>query len=134
MTTTLCDGSKVRTAVGTEDLPGCLKLVDDDRVPTASRQKAEAVGTERLKSTQLTGHLVRRGDSSPWAFFWREVDQTAAQDLARRLKPFGIVPHDHRFGDDIRKGYLRVQFEPEWTRYSIAARVPETVEQGELDV
>jgi hypothetical protein len=62
------------------------------------------------------------------------VDQTAAQDLARRLKPFGIVPHDHRFGDDIRKGYLRVQFEPEWTRYSIAARVPETVEQGELDV
>ena len=47
MMTSLRDGSKVWTAVGTEDLPGCLKSVDDDRGPTASRQKAETGGAER---------------------------------------------------------------------------------------
>ena len=47
MMTTLRDGSIARAAVGTEDLPGCLKSVDDDRGPTASKQKAETGGTER---------------------------------------------------------------------------------------
>ena len=35
------------TAPSNEDLPGCLKSVDDDRGPTASRQKAETGGAER---------------------------------------------------------------------------------------
>jgi hypothetical protein len=93
----------------------------------------EAFGTARLQTSQLLRHLTHRGDSSPWAHWWRySTDQASAQGLARMLKPFGIAPKTVRFGLETGKGYLREQFEQEWTRYHIGDEEPETPETPEI--
>ncbi len=46
MMTSLRDGSKVRTTVRTGGFTEGLRSVDDDRGPTASKQRAETGGGE----------------------------------------------------------------------------------------
>jgi hypothetical protein len=85
------------------------------------RDAFEDLGVDRLPTTRLINHLIQRGDSSPWAFWWRfNNEQAAAQGLAKHLEPFDIGPKTVRFADRTQKGYLRSQFESTWRRYRIA--------------
>ena len=62
---------------------------------------------------------------SPWgALHDRQgVDQ---RDLARRLKPYGIVPRSIRLdAENVPRGYLREQFVDAWKRYLRLDEPPE---------
>ena len=86
---------------------------------------------DRLSSLQLLEHLVNRGDASPWVKWWGEdVERgdarlkTAAQSVARKLRPMGIKPEKIRFGDTTRQGYHRDDFEDAWARYLPRSDLP----------
>jgi hypothetical protein len=92
-----------------------LNYVEVDRVPT---------------ETLLT--LLVELDEAPWGDLrGKPID---ARGLARRLKPYGITPRQHRFAAGTVKGYLREDFHDAWQRYlpphlfSLTSETRETTE------
>jgi hypothetical protein len=91
---------------------------------------------ERLPTLQILEHLVSRGDASPWAHWWA-VDieragshlQSAAQGLARQLKPVGIRAKKIRFGETSKQGFERSDFEDAWSRYLSVPALPGTTSE-----
>jgi hypothetical protein len=54
-------------------------------------------------------------DESPWADIrGKPLDD---RGLARRLKPYGIVPKQIRIGTTTPRGYVRAEFQDAWARY-----------------
>lgn len=69
---------------------------------------------DRYTTDDLLERLVGL-DERPWGDLrGKPLD---ARGLARRLRPYGIRPGDHRFGDTVRKGYQRADFHDAWQRY-----------------
>jgi hypothetical protein len=73
-----------------------------------------ARNVDRLTTEELLEALVAL-DDSPWSDLrGKPLD---ARGLARRLKKYEARPADHRFGDEVRKGYRIEAFHDAWTRY-----------------
>lgn len=71
-------------------------------------------GRDRMMTEQLVEALVAL-EEAPWAELrGKALD---ARGLARRLRKYEVRPGDHRFGDVVRKGYLRSDFVDAWGRY-----------------
>jgi Protein of unknown function (DUF3631)/Domain of unknown function (DUF3854) len=71
---------------------------------------------ERITSAHLL-NCLHAMDDAPWSDL--KGKPIGARFLADLLKPYGIRPRDHRFGDAIRKGYLAEDFHEAWVRYNI---------------
>ena len=69
---------------------------------------------DRLSSADL-GEVLNGMEGKPWGD-WKGKNLTANQ-LAKLLKPFKIVPDTIRVGGKTAKGYYRHQFEGAWIRY-----------------
>lgn len=69
---------------------------------------------DRLRSADLAGGLGRIEESLWGDYRGRPLHTTA---LARLLKPYGIAPHQVRFGDKTFKGYTEGDFADAWPRY-----------------
>jgi putative DNA primase/helicase len=71
--------------------------------------------TDQLPSASLVAALVEI-EGRPWAEYRKGKPLTQNQ-LARALKPIGIVPENIRVGDKVPKGYLLARFEEAFARY-----------------
>lgn len=70
---------------------------------------------DRVTSHDLVS-LLTQIEGAPWSNIKGEpID---AHGVARRLRPYGIRPDVHRFGDRTARGYLRQDFWDAWERYS----------------
>lgn len=79
---------------------------------------------DRLSSAALIGGLVGLPDSQ-WGEYGKSRKPISQVQLARLLKPLGIMPQLIRSGDDVSRGYLRSQFEEAFQRYGSYASSPE---------
>jgi hypothetical protein len=98
---------------------------------THIRSAFQEDGTDRLPTATLLRRLVAN-EEGPWGRWWgTEVEReaaprSAATDLARKLKPFGVRPQKIRLGDDSVRGYLREDFEATWSTYLPLSGTPGT--------
>lgn len=85
------------------------KLLDDIRTVFDGR--------DRLSTADLVSKLMDQ-DGSPWAE-WLESrsDRSRGSWLARKLKPYEIVPRVHKIGGAAVRGYLAEDFADAWARY-----------------
>jgi hypothetical protein len=68
----------------------------------------------KMRTSELVDALCAI-EESPWGDLrGKPMD---ARGLARRLKPYGIRPSDHRFAEGTAKGYERSDFADSWRRY-----------------
>jgi putative DNA primase/helicase len=72
-------------------------------------------GATRLSSAEVVNRLGQMEDR-PWPE-WRNGKPITAPQLARVLRPFGIVPLNFRRGEEVVKGYLADRFTEAWARY-----------------
>jgi hypothetical protein len=72
--------------------------------------------TDRLWSGGVCEALAAM-EGRPWAEYGKSGKPISKNQLAKRLKRFGIVPDTIRIGGDTAKGYYRNQFEEAWKRY-----------------
>jgi len=72
-------------------------------------------GGEKISSAELTLALAEL-ETSPWGE-WRHGKPITAAKVAFLLRPYGIIPHNIRFGETVLKGYQRDEFEDSWKRY-----------------
>jgi Protein of unknown function (DUF3631) len=69
---------------------------------------------DRLTTEHLVEHLCAL-DESPWGELrGKPID---ARGVARRLRKYEVRPGNHRFGDEVRKGYRLEDFHDAWSRY-----------------
>lgn len=83
---------------------------------------------DRLTTEELLDRLHKL-EESPWGDLrGKPLD---ARGLARRLKPYGVRPHNVRFHDDSQaKGYERADFTDAWSRYlALSAESPSQASQ-----
>lgn len=79
-----------------------LRRVFDDR------------GVDRLTSVEIATALADL-EGAPWSDLrGAPID---AHGIAKRLRPYGVRPGSHRFGDHTARGYLREDLHDAWTRY-----------------
>lgn len=75
----------------------------------------DAFGDEDRVTTEALIAALTAMEAAPWGDLrGKPID---ARGIARRVKKYDITPGDHRFGDTVRKGYLREDFHDAWTRY-----------------
>ncbi|MGZ5295463.1 MAG: DUF3631 domain-containing protein, partial [Actinomycetota bacterium] len=73
------------------------------------------IDSDRLPTAELLRLLVAN-EEGPWGRFWgAEMHRdgqplSAATDLARKLRPFGVKPRVIRVGDETPRGYQRSDF------------------------
>jgi putative DNA primase/helicase len=79
------------------------------------RDVFEDKDTERITSADLANALVAMADR-PWVDCSHGKALTQNQ-LARRLKPFGIAPKNIKIEGRVPKGYMRESFEDAFNRY-----------------
>jgi hypothetical protein len=103
-------------SAGTEDTSIGATLLADIRI-LFDEQK-----TDQLPSKVLAGHLCEI-EGRHWAE-WSHGKGLTANNLARQLKRFGVYPLNIRVGDEIPKGYRRVDFEEVWSRYCPLSPIP----------
>lgn len=72
-------------------------------------------------------------EGRPWAEWGRSNKPITPNQLARLLKPFGVIPGNLRIGGRIVKGYYRHQFEALWDRYPAAEGVYEPLQRYNTD-
>lgn len=70
--------------------------------------------SDRMTTESLIDALVIL-DEAPWGDL--RGKQLDARGLARRLRKYDIRPGNHRFGDDIKKGYRNEDLHDAWLRY-----------------
>jgi Protein of unknown function (DUF3631) len=71
--------------------------------------------TDRLASADMCDTLTAM-EGRPWAE-WKGGKAITPNQLARLLRPFGIIPENVRIGGKVPKGYLLHRFEETWERY-----------------
>jgi putative DNA primase/helicase len=93
---------------GADSSIGVALLSDIKRIFTAA-------GSDRIPTTVLVNTLASI-EERPWPEWSRGRPMTATQ-LARLLKPYGIGPQTVRFGAQLAKGYLLIDFDDAFRRY-----------------
>ena len=73
------------------------------------------LGQECIQTFELLCQL-NAIDDAPWSEY-RRGKALNAPALATLLRPFGVQPSNHRFGDLVRKGYLMDDFTEAFERY-----------------
>jgi putative DNA primase/helicase len=71
--------------------------------------------TDRFSSIEICEALAAM-EGRPWAE-WKVGKPLTPNQLARLLKPFGVIPDSVRIGTRTPKGYYRHQFDEVWRRY-----------------
>jgi uncharacterized protein DUF3631 len=109
---------------------------DADSIGTMLLADIKAVfdekASERLASAELCEVLVAM-EGRPWAE-WKHGKPLTPNQLARILKPFGIVTNiTIRVGNRTAKGYHRHQFEEAWQRYLAGQGVHERSHGNKVD-
>lgn len=78
------------------------------------RRVFDRLGVDRITSADLATALAAI-EGAPWADLRGvPIDK---QGIAKRLKPYGVRPEVHRFGDTTARGYRREDLHDAWTRY-----------------
>jgi hypothetical protein len=85
------------------------------------QRAADGSDPDKISSATLCAALAA-DPSSPWADY-RNGKALGQAQLARLLRPFGIVPHTVRIEGETPKGYEFKSFEEAWSRY-LEDRVP----------
>jgi hypothetical protein len=82
-------------------------------------------GVDRIPSAELAAALAEI-ETSQWAEWGRSGKPLTAAKLARLLRPYTIVPHSIRIGEQTPKGYELKDFQDAFERYlpSLAILVP----------
>ena len=70
---------------------------------------------DRLASVEIC-EALKAIEGRPWAD-WKAGRELTPNQLARLLKPFGVMPDSVRVGTRTPKGYYRSQFAEVWQRY-----------------
>lgn len=108
-----------------------LREVESDsigvRLLADIRSIFRASSARRLRSRDLVASLLDI-EEAPWGDFRGKPLGGGA--LARLLRPYGIKPRMLRSGDKTARGYERVDFEEDWSRYLPEAAEPEVSESG----
>jgi putative DNA primase/helicase len=99
----------VSKVVGNADASTGVRLLAD------IKSIFEGKGVDRLPSAELVIALGALEDR-PW-IEWKGGKPITANQLARLLRPFGVVPDSIRIGDSTPKGYYLAQFEELFERY-----------------
>jgi putative DNA primase/helicase len=76
----------------------------------------EEMKADRLASSSLVATLVAI-EGRPWAEYGKKGKPMTQNQLARALKPIGIIPENIRLGDKVPKGYLLARFDDAFARY-----------------
>ena len=86
-------------------------------------------GVDRLPTTSVLSALIAL-DEAPWGDLrGNELD---ARGLAWRLRPYEVLPAQHRFGETTSKGYLLADFHDAWSLISPqGTETSETKETGD---
>lgn len=100
----------VRLSGCAEDPSQSVQLLGD------IRRVFDTKNEDRLSSSGLCGELGGMEDR-PWCDFGSDGFQIKPKQLAKLLKPFGIVPNSVRIGDRTPKGYTRADFDDVFARY-----------------
>lgn len=96
----------------------------------ASCRVAFGEGQDRITTKELLDRLIEEETGTPWAHWWEnDLNKTPpnvrgpAARIARLLKPFGIKARVIKMPDDsTSRGYLREDFEDNWSRFCPVAR------------
>jgi hypothetical protein len=75
---------------------------------------------DRITTVDLVAGLCELDGDAPWSdWLDNKTERSRSMWLAKKLKPFGIRPGDHRFGETqiVLRGYLVADFEEAWARY-----------------
>jgi hypothetical protein len=94
------------------------ELSEDDSLPVRLladiRKVFEVREAERIWTQDLISELVKF-EESPWGdYYGRDI---GPHGIAKHLKRYEIKPGLVRIGEDVKRGYLREQFEDAWSRY-----------------
>ncbi|MGH9151157.1 MAG: DUF3631 domain-containing protein [Acidimicrobiales bacterium] len=73
-------------------------------------------GADRMTTADLLAKLHAL-DDAPWDDWYGKP--VTARWLASKLKPYGVKPDQHRFGEVAKKGYLAADFHEVWRRYDV---------------
>jgi hypothetical protein len=99
----------VTAARGSDEQSLGIRLLSDIHDVFADR--------DRLDTATIVAGLCDI-DDAPWAdWLDGKSDKARGGWLAKKLKPYGVRPADHRFDAGIRKGYLADDFANLWRRY-----------------
>jgi len=88
-----------------------MKSIQEDSVPrerqllSDTQEIIHRLGGEKIRTAILLNELVEIPDSE-----WGKLNYGNAiteKYIAKRLRPYGITPHNLRFGENTFKGYLR---------------------------
>jgi len=85
---------------------------------------------DRLASVDIC-EALKAMEGRPWAD-WKAGKELTPNQLARLLKPFGVMPDSVRVGNRTPKGYYRSQFDGLWQRYLAAEGVNKTQQRNNL--
>ena len=87
--------------------------------------------TDRLASVEIC-EALKAMEGRPWAD-WKAGKEITPNQLARLLKPFGVMPDSVQVGRRTPKGYYRSQFDELWQRYLVAEGINETQQRNSPD-
>lgn len=85
------------------------------RLLADTRQIFNTRNADRLTTADLLADLADL-EEAPWATL-QQGETLKPAKLATLLRPYGIAPGQHRFGEKTLKGYLRDDFTDAWGRY-----------------
>jgi putative DNA primase/helicase len=83
-----------------------------------------AICADRLASNKLADALAAI-EGRPWAEWGKHRKPISPNQLANQLRPFGVLPHTIRIGDETLRGYLLTDFQEAFDRYLSKPSVPE---------
>jgi putative DNA primase/helicase len=91
---------------------------DDDGVELLHDIRAifAATNHDAIFTKMMIAHLVANGER-PWAAYGRARQPITDRQVAKLLKPFGIISSTVRLGDATAKGYHRSAFAEAWGGY-----------------
>jgi hypothetical protein len=72
-------------------------------------------GCEHIPSREIAADLCQI-EGRPWAE-WSHGRGLSANNVARQLKPYGVLPLGIRVGESTPKGYRKADFADAWSRY-----------------
>lgn len=110
---------RAKAEVAAVVLNGC-GLTESDSIRTQLLRDIKTIidgsaGDEGIGSQDLCDRLVLI-EEAPWSN-WRHGKPISANQLARLLKPFGVVSRDRRTDTGVRKGYLFDSLKDAFARY-----------------
>jgi len=115
-----------------------MKSIQEDSVPrerqllSDTQEIISRLGEDKIRTATLLTELVSLPDSE-----WGKLNYGNAiteKYIAKRLKPYGITPHNLRFGENTFKGYLRFEVEKACAIYLPAHSKSDTADTADTEL